>query len=52
MLVLLQADRFPDLREEITTITIVSTIALEIFGPVATRFALDKAGETGDRSDR
>ena len=52
MLVLLKADRFPDLREEIPTITTVSTIAFEIFGPVTTRLALDKAGETGDRSYR
>jgi len=49
---LVAADRFPGLREEILTITIVSTIAFEIFGPVATRLALDKAGETGDGSDR
>ncbi|MGB0631802.1 MAG: hypothetical protein ACPGRZ_14015 [Alphaproteobacteria bacterium] len=49
---LVAADRFPDLREEILTITIVSTIAFEIFGPVATRLALDKAGETGSEDKR
>jgi len=43
---LVAGDRFPDLREAILTVTIGTTIAFEIFGPIATRIALDKAGKS------
>jgi Kef-type K+ transport system membrane component KefB len=43
---LVAADRFPEFREVILTVTIGTTIAFEIFGPIATRLALEKVGET------
>ncbi len=43
---LVAGDRFPDLREVLLTITIGTTIAFEILGPIATRVALDKAGKS------
>lgn len=43
---LVAGDRFPDLREIILTVTIVTTIAFELFGPLFTRTALEKVGES------
>lgn len=43
---LIAGDRFPELREVILTVTIGATIVFEIFGPISTRVALDKAGES------
>lgn len=43
---LVAGDRFPELREVILTVTIGATIVFEIFGPITTRVALDKAGES------
>lgn len=43
---LVAGNRFPDLREVILTVTIGTTIVFEIFGPIATRVALDKTGES------
>ncbi len=40
---LVAGDRFPDLREVILTVTIGTTIVFEVFGPIATRVALDQA---------
>jgi Kef-type K+ transport system membrane component KefB len=40
---LVAGDHFPDLREVILTVTIGTTVVFEIFGPIATRVALDKA---------
>jgi len=46
---LVAGDHFPELRQTLLTTTIGTTIAFEIFGPIATRIALDKAGESHDR---
>lgn len=43
---LVAGDRFPDLREVILTVTIGTTIVFEVLGPIATRVALDKVGES------
>jgi Kef-type K+ transport system membrane component KefB len=43
---LVAGDHFPDLREVILTVTIGTTVVFEIFGPIATRVALDKAEES------
>jgi hypothetical protein len=43
---LVASDRFPDFREAILTVTIGTTIVFEIFGPIGTRLALEKVGET------
>jgi Kef-type K+ transport system membrane component KefB len=39
---LVAGERFPELREVILAVTIGSTIAFEILGPIATRIALEK----------
>lgn len=43
---LVAGDHFPDLREVILTVTIGTTVLFEIFGPIATRIALNKAKDS------
>ncbi len=42
---LVAGGHFPDLRETLLTIVISTTILFEIIGPLATQFALDRAGD-------
>ena len=44
---LLAAQRFPELADQIMPIVIASTVIFELFGPVATRTALRRVGESG-----
>lgn len=43
---LLAAQRFPELADQILPIVIASTVIFELFGPIATRTALRRVGET------
>ena len=42
---LVAGDHFPDLRDVLLTVTIGTTIAFEVIGPVGTRIALAKTGQ-------
>ncbi len=48
---LLAAQRFPELRDTIVPVVLVSTVVFELLGPVATRRALVRMGEAGDVRD-
>ena len=45
-LVITTQRRFPDLATSVTTIVLASVVVYEIVGPISTRFALVRAGET------
>lgn len=49
---LVAGNHFPEYRDSILTITIVTTIAFEIFGPLATRISLQKATQHNHRTPR
>ncbi len=46
---LVAGHHFPGLKDTILTVTIGTTVVFEIFGPLLTQIALQKAGETEDR---
>lgn len=50
-LALLTSERFPEVSDVIAPVVIVSTVALEFIGPIATRTALQRAGEAGQDAD-
>jgi Kef-type K+ transport system membrane component KefB len=43
---LVAADHFPEVSEVILTVTITTTVIFEIFGPIGTRLALEKVGNS------
>ena len=45
---LLAAGRFPLFAEEILAVVIAATVVFELIGPVVTKNALKRVGETGD----
>lgn len=47
---LVAAERFPGIGTQVLTITIASTIAFEIFGPLMTQFALERTAEDDARA--
>lgn len=44
-------DQAPEVAQTVVPVVVVSTVAFELLGPVATRFSLERAGEAGQRSD-
>lgn len=50
-LALLAGDRFPDVAQTIVPVVVVSTVVFEFAGPIATRLALQRTGEAGERAD-
>jgi len=44
---LVAASRFPEIGERLLAVVIGSTVVFELFGPLATRLALVRAGEIG-----
>lgn len=48
---LVAAERFPAFGKPILAITIASTIAFELFGPLMTQIALARASKTADRNE-
>lgn len=42
---LIAVDQFPDIGEQVLTVTVVATVVFELFGPLATRVALMRSGE-------
>lgn len=49
---LVAGDRFPELRDTILSVTIATTIAFELFGPLATGIALDKTAQKAAQEPR
>lgn len=47
---LLAADRFPEYRQTILSIVISTTVVFELFGPIATRIALNRAASVENTS--
>lgn len=48
---LLAAQKRPELAEMILTVVVASTVLFEVIGPVLTRIALARMGETGNRTE-
>jgi Kef-type K+ transport system membrane component KefB len=48
---LLAAQKRPELAEMILTVVVASTVLFEVVGPVLTRIALARMGETGNRTE-
>jgi hypothetical protein len=48
---LLVAERFPEQGAAVLSIVVGTTIVYELFGPLATTQALERAGETNSSSD-
>jgi Kef-type K+ transport system membrane component KefB len=48
---LLAAQKRPELAEMILTVVVASTVLFEVVGPVLTRIALVRMGETGNRRE-
>jgi Kef-type K+ transport system membrane component KefB len=44
---LVAAERFPQLAEQIISVTVGTTVVFELFGPLTTRYALHRSGESG-----
>lgn len=51
-LALVAADRFPEFGDELLSLLVSTTFVFEVLGPIATRVALHRAGETGARARR
>ena len=45
-LVLVTRERFPSLAPTVTTVVLGAVVVFEIAGPLSTRFALDRSGES------
>jgi Kef-type K+ transport system membrane component KefB len=44
---LLAADRFPDIAEDLVAVAIAATVIFELVGPIFTKVAVDRLGESG-----
>lgn len=44
---LVAAERFPQLAEQIISVTVGTTVVFELIGPLTTRYALHRSGESG-----
>jgi Kef-type K+ transport system membrane component KefB len=47
---LMASNRFPDISDIIIPVTVISTVAFEIGGPLITRLSLERVGESARRS--
>jgi len=49
-LVLVTRQRFPDVASTVATVVLGAVVVFEIAGPLSTRFALDRSGESGSET--